>query len=136
MDVRGAEIAQTCLNGAEDGTMTFPQIVAMLMSEGFEGYAVDYRRSCATYYRPDGDSVVLPMLRDGTPVAAAFDAVAIQAAIREAQQMAAGYTYAGFCRKVRAAGCAGYMVSFSGRRALYFGRTAEIHAELFPDQAP
>jgi hypothetical protein len=25
------------------------------------------------------------------------------------------------------------MVSFSGRRALYFGRTAETHVEHFPD---
>jgi hypothetical protein len=25
------------------------------------------------------------------------------------------------------------MVSFSGRRVLYIGRTAETHVELFPD---
>ena len=56
----------------------------------------------------------------------------IQAAIREAQAGGAGYTYEGFCKKVKAAGCAGYIVSFSGRRALYFGRTAETHVEFFP----
>jgi len=44
-----------------------------------------------------------------------------------------GYTYAGFSAKVMAAGCAGYIVSFSGRRAVYLGRTAEIHVEHFPD---
>jgi hypothetical protein len=31
-----------------------------------------------------------------------------------------------------AAGCAGYIVSFTGRRAVYFGRNAEIHVECFP----
>ena len=52
--------------------------------------------------------------------------------VREAQANAPGYTYAGFCRKVTARGCAGYMVSFPGARVLYFGRTAETHLELFP----
>ncbi|WP_293780352.1 hypothetical protein [Sphingosinicella sp.] len=37
-------------------------------------------------------------------------------------------------RTCLAAGCAGYIVSFSGRRALYIGRTAEIHVEPFPGQ--
>ena len=49
-----------------------------------------------------------------------------------AQTLAPGYTYKGFCAKARAAGCAGYIVSFTGRRAVYFGRTAEIHVEHFP----
>ncbi len=39
--------------------MTFPQIVAALMTEGFESYMVDFRRGIATYYLPDGDSVDL-----------------------------------------------------------------------------
>jgi hypothetical protein len=30
------------------------------------------------------------------------------------------------------AGCAGYIVSFSGRRVVYVGRTAEVHTEYFP----
>ncbi len=30
------------------------------------------------------------------------------------------------------AGCAGYFVSLIGRRAVYFGRTAETHVEPFP----
>ena len=34
---------------------------------------------------------------------------------------------------MKAAGCAGYIVSFLGRRVLYIGRTAETHVELFPD---
>ena len=111
--------------------MSFPQIVGMLMQAGFESYLIDYRRAVAIYYLPDGDSVELPTHKVEQAVAAAFDAPAIRAAIKEAQQ-ALGYTYNGFCRKTAAAGCAGYIVSFSGRRVLYFGRTAETHVEHFP----
>jgi uncharacterized protein YbcV (DUF1398 family) len=132
MDTRLTKIAQSCLEGAETDTMTFPQIVGTLMQEGFESYAIDFRRATATYYLPDGDSVVLPTHRGEVPIAGALDSAAVQAAIREAQQLVPGYTYAGFCAKVMAAGCAGYIVSFTGRRAVYFGRTAETHVEHFP----
>lgn len=132
MDDRKKSVAQACLEGAEDNTLSFPQIVATLMEEGFESYAIDFRRGSAIYYLPDGDSVALPTHELGVPVAAAFSAARIQAAIKEAQDLAPGYTYKGFCRKAAAAGCAGYIVSLSGRRALYIGRTAEAHVEHFP----
>lgn len=112
--------------------MAFPHIVGMLIEAGFEAYTVDYRRNRSTYYLPDGDSVDIDLHAVDDIVAAAFDASTVEAAVREAQTHAPGYTYAGFCRKVRAAGCAGYMVSFSGRRVVYFGRTAEVHVEYFP----
>lgn len=132
MDKRLVEVAQSCLHGAESDTITFPQIVGTLMQEGFESYTIDFRRATAAYYLPDGDSVEVPTHRLPVSVAQTFDQAAIQSAIREAQQLEPGYTYSGFCRKVMAAGCAGYIVSFSGRRALYFGRTAETHVEYFP----
>jgi uncharacterized protein YbcV (DUF1398 family) len=132
MDTRQARIAETCLRGAEGGSMTFPEVVGALAETGFESYAIDFRRATATYYLPDGDSLVLPAHRVEVPVAPGFDAAAIQAAIREAQQLVPGYTYAGFCRTVMAAGCAGYVVSFIGRRAVYLGRTAETHVEHLP----
>jgi uncharacterized protein YbcV (DUF1398 family) len=125
--------ARSCLAGAEGNTMSFPQIVEKLMQEGFEGYTIDYRRATATYYLSDGDSVELSTHRALAPLVMAFDAATVRAAIKEAQQMVPGYTYKGFCNKVIAAGCAGYMVSFLGRRVLYFGRTAETHVEQFPD---
>jgi uncharacterized protein YbcV (DUF1398 family) len=132
MDAHLTEIVQTCLNGAESNGMTFPQIVGTLMQAGFESYAIDFRRATATYYMPDGNSIVLPTHRTPVPIAAALDVAAVQAAIGEAQRLVPGYTYAGFCAKVMAAGCVGYVVSFSGRRAVYLGRTAEIHVEHFP----
>jgi uncharacterized protein YbcV (DUF1398 family) len=132
MNSRQTEVAAACLKGAEENTMTFPQIVGALMQEGFESYLVDFRRERAIYYLADGESVELAMHKIGEAVAPAFDASRIQALIKEAQQLVPGYTYVGFCRKAAAAGCAGYIVSFSGRRALYFGRTAETHVEHFP----
>lgn len=133
MDDHQKHAARACLHGAEGNTMTFPQIVGTLMREGFEGYMIDFRRATATYYLLDGDSVDLPIHPVGASVAATFDADAIRAAIQEAQRLVADYTYKGFCRKVATAGCSGYIVSFTGRRALYFGRTAETHVEHFPD---
>ncbi|MBG0808916.1 DUF1398 family protein [Methylosinus sp. H3A] len=127
-----SEIAENCLRAAESDSMTFPEIVGKLMHAGFESYAIDFRRATATYYSPDGDSIALPTRRHRTPIAASLDAAVVQAAIREAQQSAPGYTYSGFCEKVMAGGCCGYVVSFSGRRAVYFGRTAETHVECFP----
>lgn len=132
MDSRLHGVAEQCLRGAEGNSMTFPEIVRALSEAGFESYAVDFRRASAVYYRPDGDSVALSTHSHAVSVSAEFDAAAIQAAIREAQQLAPGYTYEGFCRKAMAAGCAGYIVSFPGRRAVYFGRTAETHVERFP----
>ena len=69
-------------------------------------------------------------------VAAEFNLGVVRAAIREAQALVPGYTYKGFCDKVKRAGCAGYLVSFLGRRVLYFGRTGETHTEYFPGNQP
>lgn len=127
------DVARRCLAGAEEDNMTFPQIVGALIAAGFEGYAVDLRSGIAQYYPQEGEPITLPIHRGPAPIAPRFDSAAVCAAIGEAQALARGYTYRGFCEKVRAAGCAGYMVSFSGRRALYYGRTAETHVELFQD---
>ncbi|TPW28722.1 DUF1398 domain-containing protein [Pararhizobium mangrovi] len=132
MDQSQKDAAEKCLRGAEDNSMTFPEIVGTLMQEGFESYAIDFRRASAVYYRPDGDSVAVSTHRPAVSVAANFDTTIIQGAIREAQQLVPGYSYAGFCKTIMEAGCAGYIVSFSGRRAVYFGRSAETHVEHLP----
>ena len=132
MDAERISIAQTCLNAAHDGSLSFPQIVGRLIDAGFEGYAVDYRRNGQTYYLPDGDSVTMHMQPSGGAVAAAFDATEIEHLVRWAQANPADYSYVAFCEKAKDAGCAGYLVSFLGRRVVYFGRTAETHVEHFP----
>jgi len=133
MNARTRAVAETCNAAAETDSMTFPQIVGALMEAGFESYLVDLRRGTKTYYLPAGDAVELSG-EHCADIAAAFDAPAVNAAVREAQQQVPGYTYKSFCAKVARAGCAGYVVSFLGRRVFYFGRTAETHVEHFPSR--
>jgi uncharacterized protein YbcV (DUF1398 family) len=125
-------IARDCHEGAETDRMTFPQSVAKLMDAGFDGYLVDLRRAARTFYVPGGESLDFSIAKMTQDVASRFDVESIRAAIREAQALAPGYTYRRFCAKVAAAGCAGYLGSFPGRRVLYFGRTGETHVEHFP----
>jgi uncharacterized protein YbcV (DUF1398 family) len=134
MDPHQSAAARDCLSASYDGTLAFPTIVRALIEAGFEGYDVDYRRGTATYFLPTGESLQLstpPHANDG-PIAAEFRSSEVEAAVREAQTNAPGYTYVGFCERVKAAGCAGYFVSFLGKRVVYFGRTAETHVEHFP----
>lgn len=133
MDVTQLAVAERCLQGAETGSMDFPAIVGALMTAGFDGYLVDYRCATVSYYLPDGEGATLDAARHAGTVPSIFDAGAVAAAVREAQTKAPGYSYAGFSAKVTAAGCAGYLATFSGRRVLYFGRNGETHVEHFPD---
>jgi len=123
-------VARDCFKGADEGRLSFPQILGQLAGAGFEGYVVDYRRGEASYFLPTGEAVSFAGHRP--EVAAAFDAGALKAAILEAQAGAEGYSYAGFCARAGAAGCALYLVSLSGRRVVYVGRTGETHSEHFP----
>lgn len=132
MDAEHGNIAKICMDGAHDGSLSFPDIVAKLIDAGFEGYAVDYRRNTQIFYLPDGDSIQFEMADHPGTVGAAFNAPDVAAQVRWAQAEGEDYSYAAFSENVKAAGCAGYFVSFLGRRVRYFGRTAETHVEMFP----
>jgi uncharacterized protein YbcV (DUF1398 family) len=132
MDAERIAVAKACLDAAHDGSLSFPEIIGKLIDAGFEGYAVDYRRNSQIYYLPDRDSVELDLPHSTGAVAAAFDSLGVEALVRWAQANDSDYSYSAFCEKVKDAGCAGYLVSFLGRRVLYYGRTAETHVELFP----
>ena len=132
MDADRISIAQDCLKAAHDGSLSFPEIVGKLISAGFEGYTVDYRRNAQCYYMPHGDSAHFDMPPSAGSVAPAFDAALIEAQVKWAQSGDPDYTYLAFSDNVKAAGCAGYMVSFLGKRVVYFGRTGETHVEHFP----
>jgi uncharacterized protein YbcV (DUF1398 family) len=110
--------------------MTFPQVVAKLIEAGVESYHADLVRAEKTYYLPNGDSEVVA----GAPLEAApckdFSADAVEAAVRAIQ--AGRIEYRDFCARIAAAGCIGYLVSIAGRRAIYYGRTAETYVEPFP----
>lgn len=132
MDAERIAIAETCLHAAHDGSLSFPQIVGKLIAAGFESYAVDYRRNTQDFYLPDSDSHVLDMPQASGSIAPVFNASEVERLVRWAQANPADYSYAAFTQKAKAAGCAGYLVSFLGRRVVYFGRTAETHVEHFP----
>ena len=132
MNAERIAIAETCLHAAQSGSLGFPEIVGKLINAGFESYAVDYRRNAQTFYLPDGESVALDMPQSAGPVAAAFDAAKVARLVHWAQANPADYSYAAFSKQAKDAGCAGYIVSFLGRRVVYFGRTAETHVEHFP----
>ena len=132
MDAQVKAVVVECSRASEENRMSFVEVVKKLMEAGVESYLTDFRRGTKTYYLPSGEFFEVPAEGIATQPAAKFHQSGIEAAIREAQANKPDYTYKGFCEKVLAAGCAGYIVSLSGRRAVYFGRTAETHVELFP----
>ena len=60
-----------------------------------------------------------------------FAADGVAAAVRAAQMGAIDYHR--ICAAVVAAGCVGHLASVPGRRVVYYGRTAELRVEHFPD---
>jgi uncharacterized protein YbcV (DUF1398 family) len=84
------------------GRIHFGEVLAALGEAGVESYQVDYRTARSTYYLADGDSLTLAMDPPEQPVAERFDAQALQAAIRGAQQGSVMYPV--FKRMSQAAG--------------------------------
>ena len=118
------------VRGSFTGEMTFPEIVGRLSEIGVERYHADYCRQEKTFYLPDGQSLVVSVPWGPYPMAKEFTASAVEAAVRQSQR--GEHSYLDFVRKTMAAGCVGYFVQITGRRAIYFGRNGESHVELFP----
>jgi hypothetical protein len=49
MTTNWKDLARATLEGSESGGMTFRQSLRLLMAAGFDGNAVDFRRSTRTY---------------------------------------------------------------------------------------
>jgi hypothetical protein len=73
VDMQIEAIARECLEGTESNSMTFPQVVSTLMSVGFEGYSVGFRRGMVAYYSPSGETVEFSGTKPALPVAADFE---------------------------------------------------------------
>ena len=119
-----------CARSSKDGTAHFPDIVVALVGAGVESYFADYRADATTYYLPDGSTHAVALAPPDVAIADAFDATAVQEAIRGAQ--AGRVMYPEFLRLSRAAGCVGYVTWLAGRHVTYFGRRGETHVERFP----
>ncbi|WP_445682418.1 DUF1398 domain-containing protein [Radicibacter daui] len=119
-----------CTTGSDEERLSFPEVIGQLRAAGVERYHADLMRNEKTYYLPDGTSLTLACHPLASPVARQFSAAGVEAAVRSVQ--AGLIKYRAFCTLIAEAGCAGYLVSLSGRRAVYYGRRAEMHVELFP----
>lgn len=134
MNDQQRDIATNCLRAQENDRMPFAEAVATLSEAGFEGYMADLRRAATTFYLVSGENIELPSRRTGAPIAAAFDAKALEATLKDAGKSATGRSFRLFSDRIKRAGCAGFIVSFSGNRIVYFGRTGETHTELIPEE--
>jgi uncharacterized protein YbcV (DUF1398 family) len=130
MDPRIKSVISECAQASDEERSSFPEIVARLMEAGVERYQADLIRSSKTFYLLNGESEVIACHDVGVAPATQFFPVAIEAAVRASQRREIQYRE--FCRRVATAGCVGYFVSLLGRRAVYYGRTAETHVEHFP----
>ena len=70
------------------GTMTFPDVVRVLLDEGVESYRVDLVLGQKTFYHPDGRTVTGALDYRGPQPAAEFSAGAVVEAIRASQSRA------------------------------------------------
>lgn len=130
MNAVQTQVMQDCARGALTGELTFPEIVGRLAAIGVERYHADYTRQEITYYQTEGASLVVTVPHPSHTTAIEFSASAVEAAVRQSQRNE--HTYLEFIRKTMAAGCVGYFVQITGRRAIYFGRNGESHVEHFP----
>ncbi|VTU16753.1 Phage envelope protein [Variovorax sp. SRS16] len=113
------------------GRSTFGEGVALLKAAGVEAYHADFRRREATYYLPSGEWHAVPLPAPEIAVPQAFDAAALQAAIRGAQRDELRYPE--FMQLAMAAGCVGYFVWIAGHHVEYFSHRGQGHIERFPD---
>lgn len=130
MDTTVMEVMRECVAASDEERITFGEVVARLTAAGVERYDADLVRAEKTFYLPDDSSTVLPNAPVAGTAPAAFSAAGVEAAVRAIQ--AGRIRYKEFCRQIVAAGCVGYQVSLSGRRAIYYGRTGDAHVEWFP----
>jgi len=130
MDTNIVTIVEGCTKLSEGATGKFPEIVSRLTKAGVERYHADLWRGEKTYYLPNGQSHVTKAPLAKASFGDTFDAAAVAAAIRASQ--ADTIDYSEFLTRIAAAGCTEYVVSITGRRALYLGRRADCYVEYFP----
>lgn len=118
-----------------DGTMSFPEVVGLLLTAGVEYYHVDYVSLRTSFYGGDGDAVVTPIAYEGLPpVALVFDTTALRADILDSQRH--GQKFRDFTHRAMEAGVQGYFAFLRGKRVTYFGRLGDQHTEWFPGAEP
>jgi uncharacterized protein YbcV (DUF1398 family) len=118
------------LEGSQQGRLTFPEVVRMLIEAGVESYRCDLLRADDTFYTPNGETHVEKMSLPDARIPEEFSAAGIVAAIRAAQ--ADEIRYPEFLKRAMAAGVSSYWVFITGKKVIYFGRQGDFHIEKFP----
>ncbi len=131
MNIETEQIIRNTLADSEAERVHFGEVVARLSAAGVESYTVDYRNNRFTYFLNNDQSLTLEIQASDVDIGSTFNAAAIQAAIRQAQQGVVKYPE--FKRLSKQAGCVGYTVWIAGRHVTYFGRKGEQHRENFPN---
>ena len=112
-------------------SLPFPDVVSRLIEAGVESYYADLIQLQTTYYAANGE-VCLSRLETEPlgPVGEHFNSAKVQEALKAIQRGI--ITYVEFLRWLVAAGTFAYTVHIRGRKALYLGRTGDLHVENFP----
>jgi len=124
------EAMRRALEGSQEGKLTFPEVVRMLLEAGVESYFADLVRAEDRFYMPNGETHTEKMSLPVMKVADEFSPPGIVAAIRGAQ--ADEIRYPEFLKRAMAAGVAAYWTFLAGKKVIYFGRKGEFHVEEFP----
>jgi uncharacterized protein YbcV (DUF1398 family) len=130
MHAQVKEVMIECTRASDEERMTFGEVVVKLIKAGVERYHADLVRGDKTYYLPNGEFEAVKGKTVATLPAQEFSAGGVDAAVRAIQ--AGKIQYGAFCERIAASGCVGYIVSLAGQRAVYYGRTGDIHIEWFP----
>ncbi|MBX3378861.1 MAG: DUF1398 family protein [Phycisphaeraceae bacterium] len=124
------QVIQECAALSKSGQIDFGNVVGRLIRAGVERYHADYSRMEATYYAPDGSSLVVALELEVMPISETFSAAGVESAVRQAQR--GEIKFPQFSSQATEAGCVGYFVQLSGKCVQYFGRNGEMHTEWFP----
>lgn len=116
-------------------SLPFPVIVGNLIAEGVEYYRVDYATRQFTFYGPDGEVVMAPLIIENLPpIALTLNVDALRAAIVDSQRH--GQTFPRFSGRAMEAGVQAYYAFLRGKRVTYLGRNGDHHVEWFPGAEP
>ena len=124
------DVVVECTRASDEERVSFGEVVMKLMKAGIERYHTDLVRGDKTYYLPNGESEVVAGKAITAVPAQDFSAAGVEGAVRAIQ--AGQIKYGEFCELAAGAGCVGYIVSISGQRVVYYGRSGDFHIEWFP----
>ena len=126
-----ARLIHEAAHATHEASLSFPEIVAMLIDAGVEFYHVDYLSRTTTFHDGEGKHVIVQLpYADLPPVSVDFDLEAVRADILDSQTK--GQTHESFTRRAMRAGVQGYFAFLHGGRVTYLGRQGDQHTEWFP----